>query len=148
VFENLQEKVHHFNQYNNFRVLNGENKKPLKLGIWVQRKLIIGRYFVALIVLTCLAIIIIIAANQNSQESKNWTVDFLKSLLQDLLLTPILIIIFQYFMLKLLRSKQLQKRPKIRYILINIADENIFDVIVRICFEFLTCRILLGCPKV
>jgi len=96
----------------------------------MKRKLIIGKYFVALTVMTSMGIIIIIAANQDAKQSKAWTIDFIKTLLQDLLLSPVLFLLLQYYMLKILKSKALKKKPRLRSFLSQISDENIFEALV------------------
>lgn len=111
-------------------MLGVERRKPFRMALWMKRKLIIGKYFVALTVMTCIGIIIIIAANQDAKLSKNWTIDFVKTLLQDLLLSPLLFLWLQYYMLKIMRSKALQKKPRLRTLLSLLSDENIFEVLV------------------
>jgi hypothetical protein len=89
-----------------------------------------GRILAILVALACILVIFIIAANQNRVERLNWTVDFLKSLIQDLILNPLFFLAFQYIVVRLMNSAISKKSSKFKYAIGKVLDENIRELSV------------------
>jgi len=121
------------------RVTNN-TQKDIIIGKSMKRKLLAGRIFAALVTLTCILVIMIISANQNDSERRNWAMDFIKSLFQDLIFTPVIFLFLQYIALKIILSRTVTKRPKLRSMLSLLIDDIIWNISVRImslCVEIL-----------
>jgi len=99
---------------------------------WIKRKFIMGRILAILVALACILVIFIIAANENANERLNWTVDFLKSLIQDLILTPLFFLAFQYIVVRLMKSAITKRSSKFKYAIGKVLDEHLWEISVHI----------------
>jgi len=94
-----------------------------KFHLWKNR---FGYFFTTSALIGSLLAIIIILANQSAEERMEWTANFIQSLIQDLLLTPALYLALQYFLLRVLENQYLDKKPRIKSLVMKQVDPSLW----------------------
>lgn len=82
------------------------------------------------------AVVIIISANQTNAQRINWTIDFLKSFLQDLFINPLVTTAIQYGYLKLYESRYIRRKPKVHKHMSKYLNEVILEIEVNYLYPF------------
>jgi len=112
---------------------NANHKKSFatKLLHFVRTRVTI--WFVMLIIVGNFIIIFIINSNQTPVQRIAWTIDFIQSLMQDLVLTPLLYMLSQYYIFKAHSSPKFAKKfPRIHMKLIpRILEESLQEIFVK-----------------
>ena len=100
-----------------------------RVSIWLIFLIIVGNY----------VIIFIINSNQTTVQRIAWSIDFIQSLLQDLILTPILYIFGQYCLFRIHSSPKFSKKfTKTHQLLRKVLDEFLLEIFVTFshCWKF------------
>jgi len=89
-------------------------------------------WFVLFIIVGNFIIIFIINSNQTPVQRIAWTIDFIQSLIQDLVLTPLLYMLSQYYLFKAHSNPKFAKKfPKVHQKLIpKILEESLSEIFV------------------
>ena len=105
-----------------------------KFHLWKNR---FGYFFMTTLIMGSLLAIIIILANQSSEERMEWTANFIQSLIQDLFLTPALFLALQYFYLRVLDHQSLDKKPRIKSLITKQVDPSLWILKVSFIIRYI-----------
>lgn len=114
-------------------------KKRLALNMTTLRDRI-GVLITAVLFLICLLVIFVINANQSSQQQLMWTVDFIQSLIQDLLVNPLFYLVFQYYAFKFHDGQFCTQKPRLQKVVYKILDNQLIEL--RVLYFNLTLSLI------
>lgn len=109
-----------------------EHKNLDFASFFLKIKTRIGYTLLALLFIISFLIIFIIDANENNLERLSWTVDFIKSTLQDLFLNPLFDLLYQYLAIKAYEHEFFRKHPKLHKIVGMTLEESLIEMKVKI----------------
>lgn len=76
-------------------------------------------------------VIILIAASQTTSQNLKWAIDFAQMIMQDIFLTPLIVLITQYLIIRVIESKFLKSSHKTKNFLTKQVDQVFWDV--KVC---------------